>query len=288
MNREIRHLYNSLNAASKTQLRVDFEQAPKMLRYIDLLETNQLIPTTKAVNYIYKGVLSTVAHQVLVNRFYKLRTKMRLWLLKQLKNNPICFIPEEQEFALLRWMVVKNEQQYAYEQLLVLEERCWTNNLFELLPEVLSLLQRSAHACDIWDRKMELVYVEKVDLANELRYHFQRINNQLFYLKNNLDQYKAVLDSIRRRIKAYRAYPRFALLYHFIAFIIGVYGRDLVQQKGHALTRHLNSFRNLRKKYPSMPVSDVEPYYQERLEASFYPKEAVFWFYKNDLSTGQK
>ncbi|BDS14328.1 hypothetical protein [Aureispira anguillae] len=282
MNHEIKHLYEGLEPLRRKNIRMFFQQAPKMLLYIDLLEQGGNANTNKAVNYIYSEELTTTSRNILINRFYKLRTKIRLWLLTQLKNSPICLTPEEQELAFLRLMVIKNEHVYAVEQLKALEQRCWENNLFELLPELLQLMLRAMHACEVSDKEERQNYLTKLEEAIELEHLLQKMKYYINYLYANIQDYNLIIDRIRRQTKNLKHYPRFVMLYHFIAFSAGVFREDLVKKTSNAITRHLNQFNQLKKTYPLMPILDFEPFHREKIDIHFCMKEATFWYYKNN------
>lgn len=280
MNQEIKHLYEGLDQLHRKNIRTFFQQSPKMLLYIDLLEQEQQLNTNKAVNFIYEEELKDTPRNILINRFYKLRKKIRLWLLKKMKNSPICLTIEEQELAFLRLMVIKNEHVYALEHLKILEEKCWENNIFELLPEVIQLIFRSMHASQVPNKDEQEQYLSKLQEAIELKHHLQNLNYYINYLYANIQDYSNVVETIRRKLKKLKQYPRFTMLYHFIAFSSGVFREDLVQTTSNAMTRHLNQFNQYKATYPNMPVSDFEPFHREKMDIHFCMKEAVFWYYK--------
>lgn len=282
MNEEIKYLYEGLDEICKMNIRSVFEQSPKMLLYIDLLEQNEIVITNKAVNYIYQEDLEAVARNVLINRFYKLRSKLRLWLLTQMKNSPICLTTEEQELAFLRLMVIKNEHAYALEHLQLLEQKCWEQNLFELLPEIIQLMLRSMYACKPLDKKEHKFYLEQLELANSLSGVLQFLKYNLCYLQQNIKEYQNIIEGTCRKIKKLKQYPRLVMLYHYIAFSAGVFVEDVVQKTSNAMSRHLNEFKLLKGKYPNIPIVDFEPYHRAKLDIHFCMKEAIFWYYKQN------
>lgn len=280
MNNEIKHLYEGLDELPRRTIGAIFEQSPKMLLYINLLEQGELIFTNKAVNYIYQEEQNTISRNVLINRFYKLRSSLRLWLLTQLKNSPICLNIEEQELTFLRLMVIKNEHHYAIQKLQLLEQKCWNQNLFELLPEVIQLLLRSIYACKSLDKNEQEIYLEKLKLANELRAVLQSLKFGLCSLQQDIKSYQGIVETSGRKVKKLKQYPRLMMLYHYIGFAGGAYVEDIVQKKSNALSRHLNQLKTLKKIYPTIPLADYEPLHREKTEVHLCAIEAIFWYYK--------
>lgn len=282
MNEEIKYLYEGLDEICKMNIRSVFEQSPKMLLYIDLLEQNEIVITNKAVNYIYQEDLEAVARNVLINRFYKLRSKLRLWLLTQMKNSPVCLTTEEQELAFLRLMVIKNEHAYALEQLQLLEKKCWEQNLFELLPEIIQLILRSMYACKAQDKAEHQFYLAQLELANSLHAVLQSLKYNLCFLRQNIKEYQNIIEVTCRKIKKLKQYPRLTMLYHFMAFSAGVFLEDIVQKTSNAMSRHLNEFKLLKDKFPNIPIDDFEPFHRAKMDIHFCMKEALFWYYKQN------
>ena len=167
MNKEVKYLIDALSAKQKKQLKKDFENAPKMLVYINLLENNKTISTYKAINHIYELDIDDIDNTILTNRFYKLRQKLRIQLLEYSKNNATWIISEEQELIQLRFLVLQNKYTLALKRLQSLEKKCWEKNIFEILPEILSLILRCLHAFTHIDTKDYQLYLEKLELANK-------------------------------------------------------------------------------------------------------------------------
>ena len=122
MNKEIKHLYQELSTSDKKQLLENFEQSPKMLLYIQALEASNLLSTQKAIKVIYQAEQSLVDDNILINRFYKLRGILRLYLLKQLKNRLKSSTDEETELQFLKLLLIKNEHAFVLERAKKLEK----------------------------------------------------------------------------------------------------------------------------------------------------------------------
>lgn len=291
MNNIIKHLYTELSIQNKKQLYLDFQQSPKMLSYIDLLEQKANLTTPKAVSIIYKEEREKVEDKVLINRFYKLRSKLHLHLLDQMKEHPNSLTKEEKELAFLRLLVLKNEHYDALLKLKILEQKCWEDNLFELLPEVIALIKGSMHAHQPTNKEI-LAYIEKADLAAELLYDLQWFKN--FYTKFSAnyysvndekslhEYYKSTMNKMRRKANALKAFPRFSLIYHYTAFCLGCQLGAVTSVISNVLSRHLNKLRILLERYPSMPINIYVPNFRLFNLDFIYLQESMYWYNKQN------
>jgi hypothetical protein len=291
MNKVVKHLYTELPATNKKQVYLDFEQSPKMLLYLELLENVKTVSTQKAIATIYKEEREDIEDKVLINRFYKLRSKLHLHLLGQMKDHPNSLTKEEKELIFLRLLVLKNEHYAALKQLKVLEKKCWEDNLFELLPEVINLIKSSMHAHQPNNEEI-LDYLEKAELAAELLYNLQKFQNYIasfsahYYTLNNeislLDYYKSVINKMRRKANAFKEFPRFSLLYHYTAFCIGCQLGEVTSVISNILSRHLNKLRQLMDAYPEMPMDLYGPNHRMFNLDLTYLQESMYWYSKQD------
>lgn len=286
MNREIKYLYERLNSAKKAILKEHFQASPKMLIYLELIAEHPALNTNKAVHKIYQEELETTPRPVLLNRFYKLRQKLRLWLLQQLRDHPMCLTQEEQELAFLRLLVIQNEYSYALEQLYVFEQVCWKRNLFELLPETLELILRCLRGVEQLNRQKMVAFIERQALADQLLQTFRtmkRYSNSFFDMQYMEENFKLILPKIKRLIKPYKAYPRFSIFYHYLGFVLGSLLEPAVKSNSNAIKRHLNKFKALLDEYPNIPIRLFEPYHKEKLMIHFLHAEATYWYLKSDF-----
>lgn len=292
MNKEIKHLYQELSIAGKEQLLKSFEQSPKMLLYIQALKASDLVTTQKAVNIIYAQELASIEDTVLINRFYKLRNVLRLHLLQQLKNNLKTTTDEETELKFLKLLLLKNEHAYVLEKAKKLEKICWRDNLFELLPELISIIIAALHFHK--SRKLEEIttYVEKLDTANQLLYTINQFDNHvnLFRLKvltvYNYEElselYNSVINKMRRKAKQLKKYTRFSLVYHYVSFSVGSQIQNIVYKSSNVLTRHLNRLDKLLVENPTMPIIRYLPNHRLHDMNSLLINKAIYWFNKEN------
>ena len=292
MNKEIKHLYLELSISDKEQLLKDFEQSPKMFLYIKVLEESNLVTTQKAVKIIYEVELDLIEDNVLINRFYKLRKILRLYLLKQLKNRLKSFTDEETELKFLKLLVLKNEYAYVLERAKKLEKICWRDNLFELLPELMSMIVSALHLHKSRDIEEISAYVEKLDTANELLYTLHKFENYInsFRLKITTaynhaeltELYNNVITKLRRKAKSLKDYPRFNLIYHYVSFSIGGQLQNIVYKTSNVLTRHLNQLDKLLVQNPTMPIIRYIPNHRFYDMNSLLINKAVYWLNKQN------
>jgi hypothetical protein len=294
MNKEIKHLYQELSISDKEHLLKNFEQSPKMILYVKALEESNLVTTQKAVKVIYEVELDLIEDNILINRFYKLRNVLRLYLLNQLKNRLKSFTNEETELKFLRLLLLKNEYAYVLERAKKLEKICWKDNLFELLPELMSMIISALHLHKSRDIKAIAAYVEKLDTANELLYALHKFENSInsFRLKITsaynqaelAELYNSIITKIRRKAKALKSYPRFNLIYHYVSFSVGGQLQNIVYKTSNVLTRHLNQLDKLLAENPNMPIIRYVPNHRFYDTNSLLINKAVYWFNKQNTT----
>ena len=278
MNEEILHLYQGLTAQARASTLHHFRQSPRVLRYLQLLEEG-ITATPRLVAQIYDDVAEQVRHTTLINRFYKLRSRARVWLLRQMQYHEATQTEEEQELIFLRMLVIKGEHWYALPKLQALVERCWTYNIFELLPELLHLVIRAGYACDGLPKETIKDLSQQLQEANRLLYLLNQLKQTFKHLALHIEEYPSKIAAVRRQIKDLKAYPRFELFYRYIAFCMGVHRQDLVDRTSGAMMRHLNAFKQLQEIHPNVPI-DLEPQNDIHTVCYFCRKEAIFWYYK--------
>lgn len=283
MNRELLHLYTDLSSTVKTQTLQHFKRSPRVLHYLQLLEEG-IENTPKLVAQIYATEVHKTSITALTNRFYKLRSRVHVWLLQQMQYNETTQVPEQQQLTFFRLLVNKNEHIYVLPRLQALLAQCWTLQMFELLPEVIELTLRAGYAANTFTLEQRMELAEQMKEAQQLLHLLQQIKQTFYHLWLDVEGYASKVAMLRRLIKPYKeTYPRLELLYHYIAFCMGVHREDLVHRTSGAMVRHLNAFNKLRKQHPDLPIRLIEPFYQQESLAFFYSKEAVFWYSKDKL-----
>lgn len=290
MNKEIQHLYAELSKEDKKALREEQANAPKMLRYLEVLETTEFFSTPKAVQMIYKEEYEQTPMQTLNNRFYKLRKVLRIKLLEKLKNVLDSYTEEEIELKFLQLLSLKNEHAYVWEKAQKLEKICWEANLFELLPDLIQLIVTTLHLHKSHEQKEITAYIEKLELANKLQYTLYQFKNEVnlfrrfvldpYNLEEITEQYNSVVSKMRRRANTWKEHERFLLIYHHTSFTIGAQLQNIVHKSGNVLTRHLNKMEKLLAAYPNMPVVDYTPHHRLYFLHQGLINKAVYWYQK--------
>jgi len=293
MNKEIKHLYQELSPANKTQLLTDFKKSPKMLSYVQALEELGYISTLKAIQVIYAEEAQKIENTTLINRFYKLRRALHIHLLQLLKNTLKSFTEEETELKFLQLLLLKNEHAYVLERAKKLEQKCWEDNLFELLPELIHVIISAIHFHQSSNVDEIAIYIEKLDTANELLHTLNKFKNYVntFRLKllkvstydDIITHYTHVINKMRRKVGILKKYKRFSLIYHYVGFSIGSQIQTLVQKTGNVLTRHLNQLEKILSEYPDMPIISNIPNHRLRTVDILQLKQAVYWYQKGNL-----
>lgn len=296
MNRDIKYLYELLTAEEHLVLKADFHRSPKMISYLHLLEEYGLVNTPKAVSVIYQEEEKEgqIDKNVLVNRFYKLRSKLHLYLLKLSQGIQESMTEEERELYFLRRLVLKNEFTYALAKAKVLEQKCWTDNLFEILPQVIELIQTALHGAEPNNLEALKVYLNKAMIVSDLATELQRFKNYIitFRLNYNVERgpreleksYKKSITQMSRRVKTLKEYPRFSLLYHYIAFCVGSQLGEKTAQINNSLARHLNKLKKMLEANPSMPIDNYVPSHRIFNRDFLTYQEAMYWYYRGDVT----
>ncbi len=279
-----------LSTPAKKALWAEHKDAPKLWRYLEILETNEPFSTPKAVQAIYKEDMDTIAPQVLYNRFYKLRKVLRIKLLDKLKNTLKSYTVEEVELKFLQLLSLKNEHAHVLEKAQKLEKKCWEDNLFELLPDLIQLIINALHFHQSQQSDTIRAYIEKLELASKLQYVLYQSKNEVNSFRSyilggyNLEEitthYNQVVNKMRRRATTWKAYQRFSLIYHHISFTIGAQLQNIVHKSGNVLTRHLNQMEKILDTNPYMPAVNYMVHHRLYFLHQLLLNKAVYWYQK--------
>ncbi|MCP4443038.1 MAG: hypothetical protein GY810_29380 [Aureispira sp.] len=298
MNKELCLLYNGLDAQRKVALDLVFEDSPKALKLLELLaQKEQQFKTTTAVNTIYKHELERVEYATLVNRFYKLRQHVKDRLLVQLKQTKNCFTPTELDLGYARYLKDISEYKHALEILEKLEEECWTDEKFELLPEIINLKiycvqslnsdMAYLEACE--DNFLKAIELQKA--LQQIQLYAQRLHRKMFgveRVEETYELYQKSLRPIRKLKEKYSKVKRFRMLYHYQAFSSGVLIPKMVTKSRNALHRHLNSFMELWEQYPKIPLMHLQINFREYMQFRLCDLQSAFYFNKGDFANALK
>lgn len=291
MNEELFLLFCEMNSASRTALDHAFRQSPKMLQLINFLKNSKTtFKTPKAIHVVYNEELDTVEYAKLINRFYKLRQQLIEWLYHYLKKTENYASKEEQSLNFIRYLVNENQFKTALDKALKLEKHCRKLNLFELLPGVLNMiiyarqcLQLGGDKALIEAEKRLLEAIEWHQVLQKLHYYHQKS----FRIYKE-DDYQQVLKSVRKLIAPYKHLPRFAILYHYIAFTKGCMVLGNVKKATNALMRHLNKLEALLKANPQIPMVFMTAYYNKMDPYNLLLLKAVFYFHRGEFNESAK
>lgn len=291
MNEELFLLFCEMNPTSLTALDHAFGKSPKMLQLIQFLKTVETtFKTPKAIHVVYSEELDRVAYSKLINRFYKLRQQLIEWLYHYLKKTENYSSKEEQSLNFIRYLVNKNQFKNALEKAIKLEKHCQKLNLFELLPGVLNMIIY-ARQCLFFGGDKVLIEAEKRlleaiewhQVLQKLHYYHQqsyRVADEVFY--------QEILKAVRKLIAPYKHLPRFALLYHYIAFSKGCMVLGHVQKSTNALMRHLNKLETILNENPQIPMIFATAYYKKIDPYNLLLLKAVFYFYRGQYNESAK
>lgn len=284
MNEELYLIFHELNPASSVAIGHSFKEAPKMILLIEFLKSaNTNFKSTKAINYIYQSEIKTVPYSKLVNRFYKLRQQLMEWLYLYLKKTDDNSTKEEQTLSFVRYLYRNNQYKDAFERALVLEKHCLSLNLFELLPEILNIIvetrmylfeETAGDAFNDGERLLECINLEQA--WRKMQYYY----NQSYY-DVLLEDYQKMLANLRKVVAPYKHFPRFEIMYHFIAFGRGCTVLGYLLKSNNVLMRHLNKLNQLMQRYPDIPLAFLEAQHKKRTLHRLLMLKNIFYFYRN-------
>ncbi len=283
MNNELYTLFQELSPDTQQTLDFVFKDSPKMLLLINFLRVNSAnFSTQKAVNYIYTKESKDTDFNVLVNRYHKLRQSLIEWLYHFFKKTANFHSKEEQELEFIRFLVSKNQFGTAIELALPLEEQYWKNNLFELLPNLLQLIIFCRNSLG-QNKADNRAYQERLMKAIELEYRLQQLQclYQESYAINTEAEYQDVLNRIRRCTANEKQQLRFALLYHYTAFMRGNFVPELRKNSSAALIRHLNQLEKIHQENPDMPFVFLSLPRAKAVNAQLLGLKSIFYFLRS-------
>lgn len=287
MNEELFHLFCEINPESHIALNHAFKKSPKMLRLIYFLKTiNATFKTPKAINVVYKEEIDTTNYSTLINRFYKLRQQLIEWLYHYLKKTEDFSSKEEQNLNFIRYLADQNQFKDALDKALKLEKHCKELNLFELLPRIMNTIIY-CRQCILYDND-SFVLEDEARLLKAINWHqvLQKLQYyyQVAHRAKKLDEYKKVLLSVRKLIAPYKEFPRFLLIYHYLAFSKGVVLLGNKKQSTNALVRHLNKIEGILDQHPKMPIVFARAHYVPLTTSTLFLLKAIFYFQRGQFS----
>ncbi|MDB5284073.1 MAG: hypothetical protein JWO06_3148 [Bacteroidota bacterium] len=258
-------LLQKLNAASpvkRDEIKKQYHKSPLMLRFVQFIEKQQnRFSTADAVIYIYEVRKSDKNFSAYQNRFYKLRKK----LIESFGDVVASYqLPDEQQWLREGQMSMqKGKFKEAQRLLTKAETHCWRNNIFEILPEVIDALIQTNQALNTIDKNKVLhkkfpqalaLYTDLSEAKNIVRKIYE-VN-----LQQGIQATRSLYKRLAKLVVKNRTYPRFKLLYNFIAayYKTGAGGKGYLQ-KTYAINRHIAVAQKLMNLYPHMPALHYTP-----------------------------
>jgi tetratricopeptide (TPR) repeat protein len=287
MNQLLQNRYNDLGSDEIFQLRHKLADSPRALLLLDLLEKrrDKKINISDAVDFIYKN--ESENFETLRNRFFKLRKQVIGYIADNggtKTTGGFTLLPLEETLYKSRQLISENHFQLAKVELKQLITECRRLNIFELLPDALSLLTYCNMAMNVLKENDKLLdeISDASLLLNDLR-HAQASSRKIYQCVLS-KQYAAIPSILRqlRRLAIVRAgFPRFRLLYHFtvVGYTIGIPG---FSTRAHA--RHLGALKKLIAGYPGMPAGYYEPNAATLMQFYLLMAEGNHLFMKGDVA----
>ncbi|MGZ4118757.1 MAG: hypothetical protein ACXVPY_14815 [Bacteroidia bacterium] len=283
MNKDLYDKYNKLTEIKKSELHFKFKDSPIGIRLIDFLEhcNNRNYKNTDAVSFIYKEEKEKTAYNVLENRYFKLRKKMydELQDSSEIQSNQLL---TEEQLILYRCKNITsaNNKEGAYKELIELEKRCWSKNIFELLPDIIDQLIFCNQSFNRLDRNKPLF--ERLQKANELNYDITRcilVSRKIYEINfsKGISFAKRELAILKELAEKNKSYPRFLMCYHHVSLYYKLGSQDH-QFYHQVVSRHLTKFKKLFAKNPDVPLISYKVNYISNQHFHFNQITMFYYF----------
>ncbi|HRN93429.1 MAG TPA: hypothetical protein PL084_01775 [Chitinophagales bacterium] len=238
---------------------------------------------TKTLVLAVYGKQDMLHYTIAENRFYKLRKKLYEIFLQSSKTQSSHKLAQEEmakEFC--KQLMDKGEIAQAAKALETLEQQCFSNNIFELLPEISDMRIQAAQALNRFSetKKMYSKFEEATELYIALSK--QKLLARRIYEVNvqqgigATQSYFKQMDIIAR---THKNYPRFRLIYNFVAayYKAGSGGKNS-QIKSYAIARHFAAATKIMNSNPNIPIISFSADFQQKQQFKIKELEAIFLF----------
>lgn len=265
-------------------LQKQMEYAPLLKKLAFTFRNHQEgnLKTRTLVHAVY-GNAHSEDFAVLENRLYKLRKKLSD-LLQSLSGNVATrkLAQEEETKELCKAMIEIGELAQAIKTLGFLEEQCYSNNIFELLPEIIDMLIQANQSLNRFSETQKLypkfeettlLYIALAKMKVLARQVYETNVNQGIHATQPLFKQ---MDLIAR---AHTQFPRFKLIYNFVAayYKAGSGGKN-GNVKSYAVSRHIAVAKELMKQNPNMPIIGYSKDFQQVQQFRIKELETMFLF----------
>jgi hypothetical protein len=200
-------------------------------------------------------ISENIENRILLNRFYKLREKAKDLLIECFKNANIGISAIEKELNFISFLISNKQFSQAKESLLILEKKCWEENIFEILPEIYNKLFKIIIAfVPIDDAKMK-EYFAKRNVALQLRQDLELFldNIYLFRIKDT----KNTLSKMLKKLKKLTPYPRFKLIYYYLSFCNCVIEEAVNNKINNSTRRYFNNLSKFLEQDFNIPILSI-------------------------------
>lgn len=287
MNTEIHRKILSLSANEYNDLLARYQNAPVMQAYITAIRNmpDKTITVREIVLKVY-GKEAKQHYAKCENRFYKLRKNLlqELNRVYNYSNNAEngWMTDEEKQKNHCRNLIESGHFGEAEQHLLQLKKTCETNNMFELLPEIIDLLIQ----CKQTLNKLNETEVLYKDFIEALEMH-KHIYEAKIYVKkiyennfiNRMNDVQLDFQPLERLSRRYAEKPRFKLIYNFAAayYKTGSGGNNETL-KPNVITRHIKMVKKIMFQYPKMPAINYTGNYEYKQQYRILEMEAFYQF----------
>ncbi len=254
--------FRQLSPDKISELRHYFRDAPKATMLLDFLinQKGTSFNTRDAVLHVYGSKPDNKDYAVYENRYYKLRKKIETKLKPEKTISHFVLTEEENELLEAKLLLANGRFAEAEKILMQTEKKCYSRNIFELLPEVIDLrIQIGQSLNKIQENK--LLHEKFYDALNLYR-DIMEVKNitRTIYEVNFRHGIKAAEPLYRRMAKIerkHKQYPRFNLIYNFVSgyYKVGA-GSPEYLNRTNVTNRHIGVARKLMQQFPEMPATN--------------------------------
>lgn len=267
----LKEKFLKLSSLQKEKVASEFKNAPLMLKLIEFLEKNKdgNFNSRHCIDHVYGVDLSDKDYKTVENRFFKLRKKLidSLSENKESAAEQTHSLDEEMELRECIDLFNKGQKDLAYKRLEELEKRCWTKNIFELLPRIIDRLIFSNQSFNRIDDNKAVYkrYDEAVKLNTLILQVLKKVRQvyEINYTKG-ISQAKSELRFIKKMADNNTKYPRFEFIYHHLSLYYKLGSTEYIN-KMQVLGKHHAALKKIYQAHGNMTIfyTPNYEYYQE-------------------------
>lgn len=210
------------------------------------------------VKFVYGAAATDPKYATFENRFYKLRKKIEDYLNTNSTYVNSVFSTDENALMEAKTLLASSKFIEALSILEDVDRNCRDKNLFEIWPEVIDSLLQAKQALNKLDDNdiLHKKFTKSLSLYGDLM-EAKNLTRRIYEV--NYKQGAGAAEPLFLRLakldQKNRDYPRFKLIYNFVAGYYKVGSGDSVyHNKTNVTNRHIGAAKKIMRQFPEMPV----------------------------------